>query len=232
MPSKSAVSFSAINSFVPTQLFRCACFVLFLTVALTNSALADKEKECDVVTKLAKVAVRDYDTVTVSADYEKKICRFSVNGAVADSPRRSQVRQAYLSLLGVQKLGILYQRGIIKRDLTSLTALLLAAEPDSSTEAMKAILSEHLGLLQDCTQSLMKAMAFDKQKSISRKDLITCTVIGASNQNAAIKVGPFSVRTISVPKTDLSSRPRRVPQMVLTVKRSSVWVALTVPRRQ
>lgn len=211
--------------FVVPAVFRLVWLVVVLVVAPANPALGDKEKECKAVKKLAKVAVRDRDTVTVSADEEKDICRFSVNGAVADSPPREQVRKAYQTLI-TQPRGVPFSRSLSQTNLSSLTSLLLAAGPDKNVDAVTNILRNQYSLIKDCTESLEKFSRFRKAIRSSSTVQTTCIVTGTEQQNSSIDVGPFTLRTIRV------GRVPPWPQMVLVVRRASIWVALTVARRR
>ena len=215
--------------FVAPAVFRLGWLVVFLVVAPANPALGDKEEECEVVDELAKIAVRDWDAVTVSADEDDKICRFSVNGAVADSPPREQVRSAYQTLIGSQPRGVPFSRSLSEDRLSLWASLLLAAGPDNDVNAITNILRSQYSLIEDCTESLEQHRSFRKTNSSSVAGITaetTCIVMGTEQRDSSIVVGPFTVRTILV------GRVPPWPQMVLVVRRDSIWVALTVARRR
>lgn len=207
-------------------------FLLLFLAIIAGPALADKEEECDAVDEIAKIAVRDYDTVTVSADRDNRICRFSVNGATVGSPPREQVRQAYSSLIWNNgEPGIIYRDDLSQKNVPALASLLLAAGPDSDVTEMAQVLEEQYELILECKSKLFQGSPFTKNivSSIVGDANVSCDVMSTDYSNIEITVGPVTIRTIPVTRPDTGETEPPVPQMVLAVQRGSGWVVLSVP---
>ena len=63
-----------------------------------------KTYECKAVEEIAKLGISPRPSVAVSSDTDKKICKFSVNGAKVSSPAQARISQAFENLFNAGQL--------------------------------------------------------------------------------------------------------------------------------
>ena len=89
----------ALMHVAKTLCFRFLCS-LAVVLAVCTTTVSAKTVECDAVDTIAKVGLRSFDTVTISADTSNMVCKFSVNGVAVGSPPPEDVENAYRGLVG------------------------------------------------------------------------------------------------------------------------------------
>lgn len=126
------------------------CLAMAVGFFLSMSDAMAARYTCKAARDLARLGARDWDTVVVTPDDDKKECRFSVNGEPAGSPPRDSV----IASINVIRRGEAVQR-LIQKDVGWLGTLLMAASPE--TELPKEIfqlLSMHREPLEGCFRAL------------------------------------------------------------------------------
>ena len=105
-------------------IFRLLCS-LAIVLAVCTTTVSAKTVECDAVDTKAKVGLRSFDTVTISANSSDMVCKFSVNGVAVCSPPPEDVENAYSGLVGTFRQHGIIMQGQVDPDM--LATLLLAA---------------------------------------------------------------------------------------------------------
>ena len=183
------------------------CFAVF------SMAAHAKTYECKAVEEIAKLGISPRPSVAVSSDTDRKICKFSVNGAKVSSPPQARISQAFENLFNA---GELYGGNWSSDD---LAAMLLSAGPDSDIRDMSELIDSVRRDIQPCIQSLNAGNVHSNDLSLSDFGVNGICVVST---NQPVEYGSIAFRF---------GDNDAIPVLLLFIQRSHVTNLLAIPRR-
>ena len=205
-----------------TLCFRFLCS-LVVVLAVCTTTVSAKTVECDAVDTIAKVGLRSFDTVTISADTSNMVCKFSVNGVAVGSPPPEDVENAYRGLVGTFSRHGMLMQGEVDSDM--LATLLLAAGPDNNISQMSSIVANGHSNLNDCLVAFRRNSSFSSD-GWTFNDGLNCSTKSSINDDPEFSIGPISVDLRYLGAAEFN------PHLVISVERQGQWNVVIIPKFQ
>ncbi len=193
---------------------------MFLALVLTTICVqhvSAKTYECKAVDEISMLGISPRAAVSISADEEENECKFSVNGAKVGSPPQQQISEAFNRNLfeGRQLFSGQF-------DATGIAAMMLAAGPDDTTDAVSAILDASESEILTCISNLQartpgSADGPSVNEFASGDGSGICAVVGSGG----FEFGPITFRY---------DENDAIPILLLFLKRGTVTNLLAIPR--
>ena len=201
--------------------FRWFCS-LAVVLAVCTTTVSAKTVKCEAVDNIAKVGLRSYDTVTISANNSDKVCKFSVNGVAVGSPPPEDVENAYSGLVGTFGQHGMIMQGQVNPDM--LATLLLAAGPDDDISQMSRIIATNGDMIENnCLRAFNRYRSFSSDDSIFN-DSLNCSTKTSEDDDPEFSIGPISVDLRHLGAADFNLH------LVISVVRGEQWNVVIIPR--